>query len=89
MTYIARVMTIGDHSPAGLSHAYYNSPDGEPEDVVVAVLGYYDTIEQLNKEIGNDIAAFEMDYLPLDEGGGWVEVEECDDYDLPYYTDGS
>lgn len=86
MAFVARVMAMGDMSPAGVSHAFYNSPDGEVEDIVVAVLGYYDTIEQLEKQLDSDIAAFELDFVPLDEGGGWVEVEECDDEDLPYYV---
>jgi hypothetical protein len=87
MAYVAKVMTMGDHSPAGLSHAYYNSPDGEPEDVVVAVIGYYDDREQLEKQISADVAAFESDYCSLEQGGGWVEVEEVDEDELPYYTD--
>lgn len=88
MAFVARVMTMGDMSPAGLSHAYYNSPDGEPEDVVVGVLGYYDTEEELQAKIKGDIADFEdMTYTSIEEGGGWVEVEEIDDDELPYYTD--
>ena len=88
MAFVARVMTMGDMSPAGLSHAYYNSPDGEPEDVVVGVLGYYDTEEELRAKIDRDIADFEdMTYCTIEEGGGWVEVHECDDDDLPYYVE--
>lgn len=80
MAFVARVMTMGDMSPSGLSHAFYNSFDGEPEDVVVEVLGYYDTEDELRENIKKDIADFEdMTYCTIEEGGGWVEIEEIDD----------
>ena len=79
MAFEARVMTMGDMSPAGLSHAYYNSPDGEPEDIVVEVLGYYDTEEELENNIRKDIEDFEsMTGMTIEQGGGWIEVEEID-----------
>jgi hypothetical protein len=79
MAFEARVMAMGDMSPAGLSHAYYNSPDGEPEDIVVEVLGYYDTEEELENNIRKDIEDFEsMTGMTIEQGGGWIEVEEID-----------
>ena len=79
MAFEARVMTMGDMSPAGLSHAYYNSPDGEPEDIVVEVLGYYGTEEELENNIRKDIEDFEsMTGMTIEQGGGWIEVEEID-----------
>jgi len=76
MRYIARVMTMGDMSPAGLSKAYYNSPDGEPEDIVVEVLGYYDSYEELQDAAKEHGAYFDDNY---GEGSGcWLEAEELD-----------
>ena len=84
--YVAKVMTMGDMSPAGLSHAYYNSPDGEPEDVVVGYIGFYETLEELEANIDADIYSFEKEVgCSMEDGGGWVEVvfegEEDDDED--------
>jgi hypothetical protein len=80
MKYIARVMTMGDMSPAGLSDAFYNSPDGEPEDIVVGHIGFYSTKEEFEANIDADVYEFEeMTGCTLEEGGGWVEIEEIDD----------
>lgn len=79
MRYIARVMTMGDMSPSGLSYAFYNLPDGEPEDVVLEVLNIYESEEDMRGQIDKDISDFEnMTGCTLEEGGGWVEVEELD-----------
>jgi len=73
--FVAKVMTMGDMSPAGLSHAFYNSPDGEPEDVVVGYVGFYSTKEELEACIDADVYSFEQEAgCTLEEGGGWVEV---------------
>jgi hypothetical protein len=76
MRYIARVMTMGDMSPAGLSHAYYNTPDGEPEDIVVEVLGYYDSLEELRDAAKEHGAYFDAEYG--EDSGCWLEAEELD-----------
>ena len=79
--FVARVMTMGDMSPAGLSHAFYNSPDGEPEDVVVGYVGFYSTKEELETNIDADVYAFEVEVgRTLEEGGGWVEITFEEDF---------
>ena len=80
MKYVVRVMTMGDMSPAGLSHAYYNSPDGEPEDIVIDILGVYDTLEEAEENAAAYWAQFENEYGGED-AGGWLECIETDDYD--------
>ena len=76
MAFEARIMTMGDMSPAGLSHAYYNSPDGEPEDIVVEVLGYYDTFEELQEAGKWHGEYFDKEYG--EDSGCWIEAEEID-----------
>ena len=76
MAFVARVMTMGDMSPAGVSHAYYNSPDGEVEDIVVEVLGYYDTFEDLQKSAPSHGDYFDKEYG--EDSGCWLEAEEID-----------
>lgn len=76
MRYIARVMTMGDMSPAGLSHAYYNTPDGEPEDIVVEVLGYYNSLEELEEATPELVKDFEAEYG--EDSECWLEAEEID-----------
>ena len=74
--YVAKVMTMGDMSPAGVTDAFYNSPDGEPEDIVVGHIGFYSTKEEFEANIDADVYEFEMmSGCTLEEGGGWVEVE--------------
>ena len=46
---VAKIMIMGDMSPAGLADAFYNSPDGEPEDQVVDILGVYKNEKELNE----------------------------------------
>ena len=78
MTYYeARVMTIGDHSPAGLSHAYYNEPDGEPADIVVEVLGHYKTLKELEAAAPDHVKHFNIEYGA--DSGCWLEAEEIDE----------
>ena len=78
MTYYeARVVTIGDHSPAGLSHAYYNEPDGEPADIVVEVLGHYETFEELQASAPEHGKYFDKHYG--EDSGCWLEAEEIDE----------
>jgi len=76
MRYIARVMTMGDMSPAGLSHAYYNTSDGEPEDIVVEVLGYYKSLEELEEATPELVKEFDAEYG--EDSGCWLEAEELD-----------
>ena len=76
MAFVARVMTMGDMSPAGVTYAYYNSPDGEPEDIVVEVLGYYDTFEDLQKSAPSHGDYFDKEYG--EDSGCWLEAEEID-----------
>jgi hypothetical protein len=82
MRYVVQVMTMGDMSPAGLSHAYYNSPDGEPEDIVVATMGVYSSLDEASKNGAKDYAAFESEYGDMEESGCWMQcvgIEE-DEY---------
>ena len=84
MKYVTRVMTMGDMSPAGLSHAYYNSPDGEPEDIVVATLGVYDTEDEARANADADYATYEKEY-DGEEGGCWIECIVLQDKDYLDY----
>lgn len=73
-------MAMGDMSPAGLSDAFYNSLDGEPEDIFVGHVGSYSTKEEFETNIDADVYAFEqLTGCTVEQGGGWVEVEEVDD----------
>ena len=82
MKYVARVMAMGDMSSAGLADAFYNSPDGEPEDIFVGHVGSYSTKEEFETGIDADVYAFEqLTGCTVEEGGGWVEVEEIDEDD--------
>lgn len=80
MKYIVRVMTMGDMSPAGLSHAYYNSPTGEPDDILVDTLGVYGSLEEANENASDDYDTFEREYG--EDSGCWIEciqvAEETD-----------
>ena len=50
-------------------------PDGEPEDVVVGYVGFYETLEELEANIDADIYSFEQEVgCSMEDGGGWVEV---------------
>lgn len=71
MKYVVQVMTMGDMSPAGLSHAYYNSPDGEPEDIVVDTLAVYNTKQEALDNRDADKETFLNKYG--DDSGCWVE----------------
>jgi hypothetical protein len=82
MRYVVQVMTMGDMSPAGLSHAYYNSPDGEPEDIVVQTMGVYNSLEQASENSLKDYTAFVDEHGDMEESGCWMQcvgVEE-DEY---------
>jgi len=73
---VAKIMIMGDMSPTGLSHAYYNSPDGEPEDQVVDILGVYKNEKELNENIDADVYEYEkMTGSTFEENGAWVEIE--------------
>jgi len=76
MRYIARVMTMGDMSPAGLVHAYHNTSDVEPEDIVVEVLGYYNSLEELKEATPELVEDFKAEYG--DDSECWLEAEEID-----------
>ena len=89
MKYIVQVMTMGDMSPAGLSHAYYNSPNGEPEDIVVQTMGLYDSLEQASENGQKDYAAFVDEHGDMEESGCWMQCievleEEVEDH-VSYY----
>jgi len=82
MKYIVQVMTMGDMSPAGLSHAYYNSPDGEPEDIGVQTMGVYNSFEQASENGLKDYTDFVDEHGDMEESGCWMQcvgVEE-DEY---------
>ena len=75
--FIAQVMTMGDMSPAGLSHAFYNSADGEPEDIVVDCIGFYASEDELKANIHDDVADYERRMgMSLEDGGAWIEIVE-------------
>lgn len=79
MAYAVNVMTIGDYSPQGMRDAFYNSPDGEPEDMVIDTLAFFETKEELDASLENVLVDFVKNY-PVDSGC-WVEVEVLDDED--------
>ena len=73
---VAKIMIMGDMSPAGLADAFYNSPDGEPEDQVVDILGVYENEKELDENIDADVYEYEkMTGSTLEENGAWVEIE--------------
>jgi len=80
MRYIARVMTMGDMSPASLSYAFYHTDDGEPEDIVVEVLGVYNSREALDEATPDLVKQFKAEYG--EDSECWLEAEEVDyDYE--------
>ena len=85
MKYIVRVMTMGDMSPAGLSHAFYNSPTGEPDDILVDTLGVYDSLEEANKNASDDYDTFEREYG--EDSGCWIECIQVEDDDYLDYVE--
>ena len=72
---VAKIMIMGDMSPAGLADAFYNSPDGEPEDQVVDILGVYENEKELDENIDADVYEYEkMTGSTFEENGAWVEI---------------
>ena len=79
MAYAVNVMTIGDYSPQGMRDAFYNSPDGEPEDIFVDTLAFFDTEEEMFAARNEVRADFENRFGV--DSGCWIEVEVLDDDD--------
>lgn len=82
MRYVVQVMTMGDMSPAGVTDAFYNSPDGEPEDILVATMGVYSSLDEASKNGEKDYTAFVDEHGDMEDSGCWMQcvgVEE-DEY---------